>query len=66
MNLQGFVWTGLSEVVYITAKGIEQYQVRVSEKCTYWTDESPGFCVDRAQWSRLYNSQGNQMVPGKG
>ena len=34
MNLLGFVWTELSEVVYIIAKGFEQYQVRVSGKYT--------------------------------
>lgn len=26
-DMIGFVWTGASEIVYITAKGIEQYQV---------------------------------------
>ena len=26
-DLLGFVWTGINEVVYVTAKGIEQYQV---------------------------------------
>ena len=33
-DMLGFVWTGPNEVVYITAKGIEQHQVRVSGKYT--------------------------------
>ncbi|KAK7100106.1 regulator of MON1-CCZ1 complex-like [Littorina saxatilis] len=31
-DLLGFVWTGFNEVVYITAKGIEQYQVQPEKK----------------------------------